>query len=146
MPSAGFQLVAGRIPGERIATEKITSDTTFADSETQVASVTAPLVNGRTYRIRFVGRWGSDTSGDHVQARLRQDGLTGGLINFAKAEIFSTSATGADLMIMEGEFTASSTADKTFVASGERVSGTGTCRLDAEAGGPAFLYVDYISG
>ena len=144
--TAGQIAEAGRIPGERIATTTVTSDSsTFTTSESAaLASVTASLVSGRTYRVRFVGRWGSTVADDQVRARLREDDATGTLANFSASHLFTNSASGNDLMLVEAEFTASSTGSKTFVITGQRTAGSGSCRLDAEAAGPAFLYVDFI--
>ena len=143
--TAGSRAEAGRIPGERIATTVVTSDSsTFTTSETLVVSVTASVVSGRTYRVRFIGRWGTSVLNDWVRARLREDDATGTLLNFSAVELFTVSSSGNQLMPIEAEFTSSSTASKTFVVTGQRIGGTGNVRLDAESAGPAYLYVDFI--
>jgi hypothetical protein len=48
--------------------------------------------------------------------------------------------------MLEFEFDATGTSTKTFVITGQRLSGSGQCRLEASTSGPAYLYADYISG
>lgn len=144
--SAGFQLTAGRIPGERIATTTSTSDSsTWTTTETLADTVTAPLVTGRTYRIRWSGGVVTTVAGDIVLIRMREDTTAGTLIVERNFYLASTSTAGFGSEI-EGTFTAVSTADKTFVVTGIRNGGTGTHHADGTATRPRYLYVDYISG
>ena len=146
MSSAGFQLVAGRIPGERIATTSTTSDSsTFTTTEAEVLSVTAALVDGRTYRVRAHCRWASSVAGDRVIGRIRQDSVTGSEVTSANV-IADTTATNGWPMMIEAEYTATATGDKTFVVGGVRASGTGNCYMVAASNRPGYLYVDYIRG
>lgn len=144
--STGFQLTAGRIPGEQIAiTTNVTDSGTWTTTETVADSVTAPLVSGRTYRIRWSGGLVSTVAADIVLVRMREDNVTGTLINERNVYISSTSTAGNGFT-MEGRYTAVATADKTFVVSGIRNGGTGTQHADATGTRPRYLYVDYISG
>lgn len=146
MSSAGQQLVAGRIPGERIATGRTTSDSaTFTTTETVVATVSeVPTVTGRHYWVRAVITFASDTADDVVQARLREDDIGGTQLQQNFCHIVSTGF-GWNVVV-EGEYVAASTAAKTFVVTGDRVGGTGTCRLEAAADRPSFVYVNYTEG
>jgi hypothetical protein len=129
----------------RIATTEVVSDSsTFTTTETQVASVTAALVSGRNYRVRLVARFGTSAANDIVVVRVREDNLSGTTLQFELRPLPSTSSSGNTVGVLEGEYVAASTGDKTFVASGQRTSGSGNIRLDAEAGAPAYLYVDHI--
>lgn len=147
MPStAGLQLVAGRIPGERIATNIRTGDSsTFTTTETTVDSVTAALVSGRTYRVRWTVQWASSVANDDVAGRIREDNSTGTELAFGKVRSLDASSTGWSGWV-EGEYTAVSTGNKTFVWTGVRFAGTGNCRAEAATTRPIYLYVDYISG
>jgi hypothetical protein len=139
-------LVAGRIPGERIATTVVTADSAgFTTAEVSVASVTAPLVSGRTYRLRAVPKWESDVANDRINARLRQDTVTGTIMQSDNVRIHVVSNLGWG-GVMEVEYTAVDTANKTFVLTGQQAAGTGTCVLGAGATRPVYLYVDYVSG
>lgn len=144
--SAGFQLAAGRIPGERIATSTNTSDSsTFTTTETSIGSVTAALVSGRTYRVRWHGGLVTTVADTPCIVRLREDSISGTIFQERVFSIIHAGSSGEGAVI-EGEFTASSTANKTFVAGGIRFSGTGTLHADGAATHPRQIYVDYISG
>lgn len=145
--SSGTELVGGRIPGERIATTTATADSsTFTTTQTQVMSVTAPLVDGRTYRVRFAGRWASSAAGDDLIGRLREDSTSGTQMQIGQQDISSTSGAGFGPMTLEAEYTAVATGNKTFIVTGVRNGGTGNNRLQAAADAPALLYVEYIRG
>jgi hypothetical protein len=148
MPStAGFQLVAGRIPGERIATAVRTSNSSsFTSTETQTDTVTAPLVSGRTYRVTAYLLCRSTVANDTDIARLREDNLTGTTLQSIRVLIPATGAATDTLIYLEAQYTAASSADKTFVATGVRGSGTGSITHTAGTSNPVYLYVDYISG
>lgn len=146
MSTAGFQLVAGRIPGERIATNVATSDTsTFTTTETVIDSVTAALVSGRTYRIRFYAGFATTVNDSFVIAKIREDNLTGTTLMERNTALNTTSAAGI-FVVTEAEYTAVSTGNKTFVTTGQRNGGTGTLHADGAATRPRYLYVEYISG
>jgi hypothetical protein len=141
---AGQVATAGRVPGERIATTTVTSDSsTFTTTETEVASVTAALVSGRTYRVRYAARFGSTVAADWLKASIREDDTSGTVLTNDNMILEQTSTSGWPVA-GEAEYTAASTADKTFVLTGDRISGTGDCRLEAAATHPTYLTVDYI--
>lgn len=146
MAFTGTQLVAGRIPGERIATSIETTDSATFTAETQVMSITVPLVTGRTYRVRVIAGFISTSSEDQVIVRIREDNTSGTVLNRDYVFIATGTTNRNFKAVIEAEFTAASTANKTFVITGERaVGGAGDCMLEtAEA--PAYLYVDYIRG
>lgn len=147
MSSAGQQFVAGRIPGERIATARATSDssTNSDGTEYQVMSVTASLVSGRSYRVRFCGSIQADAAADMI-ARIREDDINGTQLQAGQIIVNTSSSVGFWVTIESDEFTAPSTADKTFVATLDRNSGSAVTNLHATVGQPAKLYVDYIEG
>lgn len=145
--SAGQLLEAGRIPGERIATEIETSASSTASDSTEVLvqSVTAPVVSGRTYRVSFRGPITGSASGNIALGRIREDNTSGTeLQNGGRIETATSS--GAYPLNLEAEYTAGSTGDKTFVVTLARVGGSGTVNVDGASTRPAYLYVDYISG
>ena len=146
--TAGLRAEAGRIPGERIATTIATSDSsTFTTSETQIMSVTASVVTGRIYRLRFVGRLSTTTAGDQGVARLRETNTSGTELQSAVVDSTNTSGTlGTNPLLMEVEWTASSTGSQTWIASAFRNSGSGTWHMEAGSNRPNYLYLDYISG
>lgn len=148
MSEAGQRLVAGRVPGELIDEAVVTSDSAvFTTTETVVASITVPLVSGRTYRIVAYGKWASTNDNDDVRAALREDGVSGTAIQSDRRELDTDDqGTFGQTFHMEARHTATSTGNKTFVVTGERDSGTGDCRLEAAASRPTFLSVYYHRG
>lgn len=144
--AAGTQYVDGRIPGQRIATTIETSDSsTFTTTATTVMSVTASLVSGRTYRIRAICQFESDTAGDLVVGRIQEDDSSGTQLSHAQTEIVNASSIGYTI-VTEAEYTAASTGNKTFVLTGDRNGGSGTLFRGASSVRPSYLYVDYIRG
>lgn len=146
MSSAGQLLVAGRIPGERIATSVDTADSaTFTTIETVVGTVTAALVGGRTYRVRWVGSAQSTVADTGFLARIREDSLTGVLLVERTVWVATTTSSGVPADI-EVEYAAVASGNKTFVATGAQNGGTGTLHADGLSTRPRYLYVDYIRG
>ncbi len=147
MPSgAGFQLLAGRIPGERIATTSRTADVTPITTEQIVDSVTAALVNTRVYKVRWTGHAYSTVKDGRVMIRIREDNLVGAS---RQQGIIYTSVLEANQegpLDVEFEYTAAASANKTFVATAQQVTGTGTVHVYATSFAPTYLYVDYIRG
>lgn len=144
--SAGFQLTAGRIPGEEIALTTNNSDSsTWTTTETLTDTVTAALVDGRTYRVRWYGGVASTVAADIALIRMREDSTSGTLMNERNITIASTSTAGFGFSI-EARYTATATGNKTFIVSGIRNGGTGTQHADATATRARYLYVTYISG
>lgn len=146
MSSSGFKLRAGRVPGERIATTIETADSSGVTTiETVVMSVSASVVAGRTYRVRFAGEFGTTVAGDELNVYIKEDSTSGTQLQHNLVYLRTTSSNG-NPHVMEAEFTAVSSGTKTFVLSIVRASGTGTARLEAFSTRPSYLYVDYIRG
>jgi len=142
MSSAGQQLVAGRVPGERIATTVSTANSAaITTTETIVDSVTAPLVTGRVYRVRWAGHILGAAISDQGLIRIRETNVAGAAIQIGRIKTPTATNYPIDL---EAEFTAVATGNKVFVATLQREVGTVT-RI-ANATQPVYLYVDYIRG
>lgn len=145
MPLAGEIIVAGQIPGERVATTIATANSAvITTTETVVMSVMAPVVNGRTYRVVFDAAYDGTVIDDTFLANMREDSLTGTSIQARRLSLASTPS--LQPVHFGVEYTAIATADKTFVVTLVRTSGTGNVILNAAANFPAYLYVDYIRG
>lgn len=144
---AGQLLVAGRIPGERVATTIETADSATFTAETTVLSVVAPLISGRLYQVRAVVRMASTVANDDVTGRIREDNLAGTSIQEENIELtHDLQASRGQAIWLEVEYEAAATGDKTFVLTGERAAGSGDCRLEATAAKPMYFYVNYLSG
>lgn len=148
MPSAGESVIAGRMPGERIATQIDTADTaTFTTTETIVSTVTAALISGRTYKVSFRGTMQSDVAADLINARIREDNATGTQLQLRRESSTSATAGSGPSFDMEAEYTAVANGNKTFVATGVRAAGaTGNITAEGAATQPRYLYVDYVRG
>ena len=145
--TAGQIAEAGRIPGERIATSIETSDSsTFTTSETALQSVTAAVVSGRTYRVKWATRLSSSVANDQIGANIREDSVAGAQLAGDNIQVFGASSTNGWPFRAEVEYTADATESKTFVATGTRISGSGNCFREAASNRPSYLYVDYIRG
>lgn len=144
---AGQSAIAGKMPGERIATDIDVSDSaTFTTTETTVQSVTADLVSGRIYGIHFYGHANSSVGTDHVVFRIREDNSTGTELQSDVVGVDGSTTLGTKSELY-AEYTAVATGSKTFVVAGIRTAAsTGNCFLEAGSNRPSYLYVDYIRG
>src|SRR5690554_962612 len=125
MSSAGRKLGAGRIPGERIATVIHTASSVGAvTGETEVASITAALVSGRTYRVTVDYPVRFTVATDMFDARIREDDSSGTQIQRRTPTILVGSGSNT-LVRLEVEYTAQSTGNKTFSFTIARQTGTG---------------------
>lgn len=147
MSSAGQQLVAGRIPGERIATASRTSaSSAIGGTETQIDSITAALVSGRTYRVTWDVSYtvSATASTDHFFARIREDNTSGTQLQGCR--LSATTTAQSYRQHVECEYTAVATGNKTFSLTFIRTAGAGTVTSHAAATNPTYAYVDYIRG
>lgn len=145
MSSAGFQIVANRIPGERIATSVRTSTVgTFTTTETIVDTITVPLVSGRTYGIFSQADAQSSVANDQVIYSLREDDAAGTRIAVTRLTCLGTNAPFPGRLY--GEYTAVASGDKTFVVTMVRTVGTGNITASGGTTQKMYLYVDYLSG
>jgi hypothetical protein len=105
-------------------------------------TVVAPVVAGRTYRVRHVCAHQSSVAADRVRLRLREDNLTGTQLQLDNIDL----PTGSEIRqkTLEAEYTADATEDKTFVATSARLAGTGNISSTQSATQPALLYVEFI--
>src|SRR5690554_3369883 len=141
MPAAGDIITVPTTPGARIATEIETdASDAFTTEATLMTLSDAPVVQGRIYRLRWVG--GLDaTDTAEVLLRLKADGTAFQLRRFPLVNVSGTTGVG---FALEGEYTASATGAVTFTLTGQRLSGSGTCTMAANANSPCYLYLDYI--
>jgi hypothetical protein len=144
---AGETIIAGKVPGERIATDIVTSNSGgIGSTETVIQTVTAALVSGRTYRVTsdFGYQVSTVGAGDDWSIKIREDNLTGTQIQARRAHANNTASSMP--FHIEVEYTAVSTGNKTFVVTADLSGGAGLINLIALADQPAYFYVDYIRG
>jgi len=130
-------------PTVRKATEVLTATSATFTSETVIHSVTASLVAGKVYWVTLDTQMRSTVaSTDRMTCRIREDGIAGN-------QLQDITLYQADTLInvpfhLEGEYTATATGAKTFVATGLRLSGSGTIVRNGGASQPSFLKLDLI--
>lgn len=144
MALAGDTVIAGKVSGERIGTDVRTSTPATFTAETVVQSITVALVSGRTYKISYAGSLQSSVAADSARSRIREDSVSGTEMQNRRVACPNINAGfSADA---EAEYTAAATANKTFVVTGERATGTGNISAAATGTTPTYLYVEYIRG
>jgi hypothetical protein len=139
------QSAAGASPG-RVATTTRTADSSaVAGVETVSDSVTAYLVAGSRYRIRWTAAVNSTVSADTAFVRIREDNLAGAQLQLERVTMPLTGGTGTRYPAhLEVEFVAVATGNKTFVSTYIRASGSGNVNVAAASNFPVYLYVDYV--
>lgn len=131
----------------RVATTIVTvASAALTTTETVVATVSGSLISGKTYKVSFAGGFtmSAVTTGDHGFARVREDTLTGTQIQGRRMS--ATTAASAYPLNIEVEYTAGSTASKTFVVTMVRAAGTTTVTNYAASDQPGYFYIDYVRG
>lgn len=128
----------------RVATNPVTaSSSTFTNTEVSLATVTAYLIDGKRYLVKYPARFSVATAAQLVTARLREDTVSGTQLQAAQVYCHSTDSVGFDLPI-EVEYTATVTGNKTFVFTGQRNGGSGNVTMLAAASSTRCLTVTLI--
>lgn len=151
--ASGDNLTASRIAlalGTRVASmSPRTSDSSAVTTTDTVAdTVTADLVSGRKYRIRWVGGVTSTVAADSLFLRIREDSTTAGTqLMISRHGVPNTSGAGSRFgAILEAEYTAGATGSKSFCLSYVRASGSGSVSLPSTGALPTYFYVEYVEG
>lgn len=112
--------------------------------EAIVATVTASLTAGRKYKIVSKNRGGSTVVNDTILMRIREDSLVGTEMDVGRIFCPDTDGAAHGPCYLEAEYTAVSTAVKSFVLCATRRTGTGNINLRAGATSPGMLYVEAL--
>jgi hypothetical protein len=108
-------------------------------AETVVLTVTASLVAGTDYAVKARCLTQSSVADDRVRARIREDSLTGAVIDLQDVPLGGGNSPVR--VYAEAEYTAPVTGSKTFVVTLVRQAGTGNIQLTADATYPSRLAV-----
>lgn len=137
-------VLAGEIatPPYSTSTTATSSTSTFTTTETLTDTITASLVNGHTYEVSHSAIWNSSVAGDDVSVRLREDSVTGTAMN--GFDVRCASSTRYYGVWVRARYTASVTGSKTFIVSGQRMSGTGNIIRAASSANPSLLTVTEV--
>lgn len=147
--SPGEETLAADITGRfRVGTGYEDTDSASIASTTfvAIASVTAQLVSGRTYHIKFITHLMSSVTTDTATLAIREDTASGTEIQGAAALPLVGSASAGVYYQLETDYTAVATGAKTFVGVCNRASGSGNVRREAANIRPTWLIVDYAYG
>jgi hypothetical protein len=144
MVLAGETVIAGKVPGQRIAsmTPRTSNSAGITTPETVIDTVVAPVVAGRRYAVWWDGRPVSATAADDIQYSMREDSVSGTVMQSCAVDVPVINRQPRARMY--AEYTADATEDKTFVATLVRVAGTGNAVGVASATQPTYFNVDYI--
>lgn len=131
------------VPQLRSAAVRTASSGTFTTTESATDTITVALVAGETYAVEASLLVTSSVGGDEVAYNLREDSDTGTGMDGGRWYI-QTAAHGYKVRLY-AQYTAGASGAKTFVASGQRTAGSGSCSSPAGANTPAYLWVRQIS-
>lgn len=136
--------------GERITADKLTSivgdpvirETNSAayTTETLLDTLTVPVVDGRRYKIIWDGMFFVTGSLNTVcRLMIRENNITGTILQLR--QVVPVVLAQGEPVRAEAFYTATSTENKTFVATGIRATGGGTVTAQA-VGAPTMFYAE----
>jgi hypothetical protein len=132
----------------RVATASGTdADVTAASyaSETVVDTVTASVVAGRTYRIKWVFQWNAaSASSVTLRTRIRLTGTSGAQLTYRDSTNATT--TPSEVLILEVDWTAGATGSQVFVGTAIRQAGTASSQFRGATSQSRSLTVEYAYG
>lgn len=129
--------------------EKQADSSTWTGTETgALFTVTADLVNGERYELEFFGNFNTSSSAaspgiEFSLVRIREDTAAGTQIASAHAYMPTTAGAGFPVS-MKVRYTAVATGSKTFVVTGQRISGAGNHKLAAASSRRAIFTLDPV--
>jgi hypothetical protein len=127
----------------RIATNTRTTNSSTFTSEAVIASVTASVEAGKTYRITWIVDSSSTVAGDTARWRIRETNIAGTTKQLSHSYMsIANNDFGAPPLTFE--WTAVSTGSMTWVGTCHRANGTGTYSCNANANEPSYFTVDLV--
>jgi len=126
-----------------------TSPSAGFTAETVVDSVTVSLVAGTSYRIVWLGQVSTSSAttttvaNERIRGRIREDNISGTQRQLRDMVTIFGGGVSYDFQLY-AKFTAVSTGSKTFVATCQRVTGTGTITSFAAGDSPVFFRVEIV--
>jgi hypothetical protein len=133
----------------RIATSTRTSNSSGFSSEAVIHTISSvPVVSGRTYRLKWVTDVASSAATtaniEVARWRIRETNLAGTSLQLSHTILVMT---GNDFPgLVETEWVAPSTGNRTFVGTCHRHLGSGTFTCNANANEPSIFTVDQVIG
>jgi hypothetical protein len=131
MVAVGDEIILARMPGYLAGWAQETSDSsTFTTTETVVGTVTASVISSVVYLLQCDLKIGTTVADDLVSIKLREDNVSGTQIQGSSDIIPRSGSNNSATFPLRARWTASSTGSKTFVATAQRVGGTGNLSRD----------------
>lgn len=128
---------------------RTSASSAFTTTEVVLDTVTVNLVSGVTYRITCDTQFGTSsattttTAFERVRAQIREDNVSGTVI--ALRDVTTVLGGGVSYpMFLQARFVAASTASKTFVGTGDRITGAGNITSFADASSSAFFRIETL--
>jgi hypothetical protein len=145
IPAADVNLAQQRNVGpSTIGTTDQTAAAYLADS--QVDTITVPVVNGRVYRIAYVFHYtasGTSAAGNAWTVKLKAGTASGTQLTYASA-IFSANPALIHTQTVWVEWTASSSGNQQFTATAVRSSGSNLVQFKGATSQPRILSVEWL--
>jgi hypothetical protein len=140
--AAGGRIYATDV-NRRVGTTTATSNGTATSGTTElvVDTVTASVVSGRRYRIKATFPHQHSVANDRFFLLIREGTTTGGT-QLTYNTTFGHTTGQADVLIIETDWTASSTGSQSFCVCARRTVGTGTLTPVGAATQPRSLIVE----
>jgi hypothetical protein len=127
-----------------VETERTATSASFT-AETVVDSVTATLVNGRRYRITWMGKIQSTVADGYARCRIREDSILGTQRQSGQLPT-NVAANQSFELAMTARYTATASGNKTFVFTAQRQAGTGNLSSFADPTAPTYFWVEPVPG
>lgn len=127
----------------RLARSSLTANSASVTAETQVQTISANLVSGRIYQVSWHPEVFSSVAGDVSRLRIRENNVAGTIL--ATKEPGQYAANRRVTASVIAEYTAVSTASKTFSLTVAQALGSGTHTIAAAATAPAWAFIDEVS-
>jgi hypothetical protein len=128
----------------RVGTTTATSNasTTSGTTELAVDQVTATLVSGSTYRLKWYFKWTATVANDRFALRVRDGSGIGGTER--ESLVFNTLTGNVFTEMLERDYTAGSSGSQTWTGTVARISGTGTVTPDGNGTGVRSFTVERV--
>lgn len=123
-----------------------TDSASITGTETVIVTVQGYLKTDRLYHVWITTHVGSDSAANGASIRIREDSLTGTVLNQTDGELTANTGGVGTPWTFLGRYTAVADGLKTFVGTLQRVAGAGNLRREASVSRPTILWIEYVSG
>lgn len=135
----------GALPGMIVGTPSlVTADSSGVTADTEVQTLTVPVVSGRVYKVHWLAKLlSSSTATDTARANIKEDSSAGTQLQSGNVVVGATGSVGAVIHLV-ALYTADATENKTFSFTISRAAGAGNISLEAASDRPAIAWAEYL--